>query len=98
MGLQKPMQPESVASRFITTDHRHRVGQTKAFFRLSDLMEHTRLVARGHTPLAGFLARARGEAELPGFFTQFEGHKQSRLAWGIMRIGARFRGHELSPL
>ena len=83
--LQKPMQPEAFATRFIATDHRRRFGQTKARFGLGDFVEQRAL---GHVrPWCARVAfdHARGEAELPGFFTQFKGHKQHALRCGIMR-------------
>src|SRR4029450_1144262 len=91
------MQPEPFAPRFITTDYGCRFRQTQAALSLGDFVEHALLLTCGHGTLARLLTRANGEAELPGFFTQFEGHKQDRLSCAIMRVGGRCGDHELSP-
>ena len=87
--LQKPMQPEAFATRFIATDHGGRVRQTQAAFGVGDCVEHALVLPCAHGTLARLLAMARREAELPGFFTQFKGHKQRDLGCvTILRIDA----------
>src|SRR5262249_26090742 len=51
----------------------------------------------GHGALARLLPMARGEAELPGFFTQFKSHKQHGLGCVTMLIVGRCGCHRLSP-
>jgi hypothetical protein len=89
VSLQKPLQPEAFATRFITTDHGGRGRQTQAAFGLGDFVEHALLLPRSHGALARLLTIARREAELPGFFTQFKGHKQGALCCGILRMAGR---------
>jgi hypothetical protein len=95
--LQKPMQPEAFATRFIATDHCRCVRQTQAAFGLDNFVEHALLLPCGHGTLARLLPMARREAELPGFFTQFKGHKQRSL-FGVLRLMVGRCGcHKLSP-
>src|SRR5262249_16825933 len=96
LRLQKAMQPEAFTTRFITTHHRCGFRQTKASFGLGDFLEHARLMTRCDSALTRLLTMARGETELPGFFTQFKGHKQDTLGCGIMLSGGHC-GHGLSP-
>jgi len=39
LGLQKPMQPEAFATRFVTTNHRRNCAQTKARFGMGYFVE-----------------------------------------------------------
>src|SRR5215470_13802439 len=96
LRLQKAMQPEAFTTRFITTHHWCGFRQAKASFGLGDVLEHARLMTRCDSALTRLLTMPRGETELPGFFTQFKGHKQDTLCGGIMLIVGRC-GHELSP-
>ena len=89
--LQKPMQPEAFAPRFIATDHGRRFRQTQAAFGLGDFVEHALLLPCGHGALTRLLTMARGEAELPGFFTQFKGHKQGGLGCVYSAHGGSLR-------
>src|SRR5215475_2699713 len=68
--LQKPMQPEAVATRFIATHHGSAFWQTHAVFGRGDVVEHMLLLPCGHSTLTRLLTMARGAAELPSFFTQ----------------------------
>jgi hypothetical protein len=95
--LQKAVQPEAFTTGFITTDHRCTFRQTKASFGLGDFLEQAPLVARCDSALTRILTRPRGEAQLPGVFTQFKGHKQAMLGCGTILIVGRCRGHGLSP-
>jgi hypothetical protein len=96
--LQKAVQPEAFTTGFITTDHRCAFRQTKASFGLGDFLEQALLVTRCDSALTRLLTRSCSEAQLPGGFTQFKGHKQDTLGCGTLRIVGRCRGHELSPL
>ena len=95
--LQKPMQPEAFATRFIATDHGRCCRQTQAAFGLGDFVEHVRLLPGAHSALTRFLTMTCGQAELPGFFTQFKGHKQGTLCYRILRMTGRYSRHWLAP-
>src|SRR2546422_2012941 len=69
----------------------------RASFGLGDFLEQAPLVARCDSALTRFLTRPRGEAQLPGVFTQFKGHKQETLGCGTILMVGRCRGHGLSP-
>ena len=97
LGLEKAVQPEAFTTGFITTHHRCAFGQTKAFFGLGHFLEHARLIARRDTPLTWLLTGARGETELPGFFTQFKRHKQDTRRCGTMLVVGRCGHHGLFP-
>src|SRR5262249_52239435 len=97
LRVQKAMEPEAVTTGFLATDDRCACRQTKASFGLSDFLEQARLVARGDSALTRLLTRPRSEAQLPGVFTQFKGHKQATLGCGTILIMGRCRGHGLSP-
>src|SRR5262247_2893089 len=90
------MQPEAFSPRFLTTHHRCGFRQTKASFGLGDFLQQAPLVKRCNSTFTRLLTMPRGETALPGFFTQFKGHKQDTLCGGIMRMMGRC-GHELSP-
>src|SRR2546428_6110194 len=91
------MPPEAFTPRFLATDHEGRVRQTQAAVGLGDFVEHAFRLSRGHGALARLLTMPRGEAELPGFFTQFKGHKQGP-GWCVTRLMvSRCGGHGLSP-
>ena len=70
--LQKPMEPEAFAPRFMATDDGGRVRQTHTAFGLGDFVKHTLLLTCGHGALARLLPMPGGEAELPGFLTEFK--------------------------
>src|SRR4030095_15397560 len=91
------MEPEAFTPRFIATDHGGRVRQTQAAFGVGDLFKHAFLMPRGHSALARLLPMARGEAELPGFFTQFKGYKQGPRCRVLLHMASRCGGHGLSP-
>jgi hypothetical protein len=97
MRLQKSVQPEPFATCSIATDYGGRFRQTQAAFGLGDFVEHTFLMSRGHGALARLLPMPGGEAKLPGFFTQFKGHKQGPLCLALLHIASRWGGHGLSP-
>ena len=89
LRLQKAMQPEAFTTRFIATHHRRGFRQTKASFWPGRLLgaraPGDALRPRAHVAFD----RARGEAELPGLFTQFKGHKQDTLLlWYHGRCGS----------
>jgi putative transposase len=71
--------------------------QTHTAFGVGDCVEHALLLPCGHGALARLLTMARREAELPGFFTQFKGHKQCRLGCVLMLIVGRCGCHGLCP-
>jgi len=79
------------------TSHDPGIQQEPGRFGLSYFLEQARLVTRCDGALAGLLARACGETQLPGLFAQFERHKQDALCCGIMLVVGRCRGHGLSP-
>src|SRR5687767_11679742 len=95
--LQKPMQPEAFAARFVTTDHRRGVAQTKARFSLGHFVEQAFSVTCRHSAFAWFVTMTNAEAELPGLFTQLEGHKQYRCRCVIRLVTGRCGHHGLSP-
>src|SRR5215813_12237466 len=90
------MPPEAFSPRFRTTHHRRGVRQPKASFGLGDFLQQAPLVTCCNSTLTRLLTRPCGETELPGFFTQFKGHKQDTLGCGIMLSGGHC-GHGLSP-
>ncbi len=51
----------------------------------------------GHSALARFLTMARGEAELPSFFTQLESCKSNPLCCGMLCLAHHWGCHELVP-
>jgi hypothetical protein len=59
--------------------------------------EHAFGVTCCNGAFTGLWAMARGEAECPGFFTQFEGQKQHSRICGIMLVLGRWGHHGLSP-
>src|SRR5881398_2621463 len=95
--LQKPMQPEAFATRFIATDHCRCFRQTQAAFGLDNFVEHALLLPCGHGALARLLPMARGEAELQGFFTQCKGHKQRSFYCVLRLMVGHCSCHGLSP-
>src|SRR4030095_16470747 len=78
------MQPKPFSTCCVATDDGGRLRQVKATFGLGDFVQHAFLIPCGHRALARLLPMARGEAEFPGFFTQFKGHKQRPLTCGIL--------------
>jgi hypothetical protein len=95
--LQKPMQPEAFATRFIATHHGGAFRQTHTAFGVDNFVEHALLLPCGHSALARLLTMARREAELPGFFTQFKGHKQRSFYWVLRLMVGHCSCHGLSP-
>jgi hypothetical protein len=83
---QKAMQPEAFTTGFVATDYRRACRENKASFGLGHFLEHARLMARCDRALARLLPMARGETELPGLFTQFKGHTQDALRYGLMGV------------
>src|SRR2546427_321586 len=71
--------------------------QTQAALGLGDFVEYALLLPCGHGALTRFLPMARREAELPGFFTQFKGHKQRRLWCVLLLMVGRCGCHGHSP-
>ena len=88
LGLQKTMQPKALPSGFVTTDHRRGGPQTQARFGMGHFVEQMLCVTCGHGAFAWWLTMAKGEAELPGFFTQLEGHEQ----YGLMCVITHVQG------
>src|SRR5262245_36366020 len=95
--LQKPMQPEAFAPRFIATHHRGAFRQTQTAFGVGDFVEHTLLLPCGHGALARLLTMSCSEAELPGFFTEFKSYKQGILWCALLHVVSRWGAHGLSP-
>src|SRR5688572_3622374 len=89
------MQPEALSTRFIATDHGDRFRKTQAVFGLGDFVEHALVVPCGHRALTWLLTMAGGEAEPPGFFTEFKGHKQGRLGCVTICMMGRCGCHKL---
>src|SRR5262245_14793836 len=94
---QKTMQPKALPPSFVTTDHWRGCPQTKARFGMGHFVEQTCCVTGCNGAFAWLLTMAHSEAELPGFFTQLEGHKQHRLMCVIMLVRGRCGHHGLSP-
>src|ERR671916_1242498 len=91
------MQPESFSPCFIATDYGRHFWQAKAVFGLGNFVEHTLWITRSHVALARFLTWASREAELPGLFAQFKGHKQGHLGYITIRLVGRCGCHWLFP-
>src|SRR6267143_958566 len=87
------MQPEALSPRFIATSYGCRLRQTQAAFGLGDFVKDAILMPCGHGALARLLTMPGGEAELPGFFTQFKAHKQRRLGCVTILFVGRCGGH-----
>src|SRR2546430_2483082 len=95
--LQKTMEPKALAARFIATHHRRRFRETQAGCGLGYFIEQALCVTCCHGAFAWVVTMARGATELPRFFTQLEGHKQSRLRCAIMRVVGRCGHHGFAP-
>src|SRR5262249_57443252 len=91
--LQKPMKPEPFTPRFRATDDGGRFWETQAAFRLGDFVAYALLLPCGYRTLAWLLTMAGREAELPGLFTQFKGHKQRGCSCGTLLIVAPSPAH-----
>src|SRR6266436_3485773 len=88
--LQKPMEPEAFATGFIATHHQRCFRQTHAAFGLGDFVEHALLLPCGHGALTRLLTMPCGEAQLPGFFTEFKSYKQGTLYWALLHVASRW--------
>src|SRR5207344_3551284 len=89
--------PEPCATRVLTTHHGGACRQTHAACGLGDVVEHALLMPRGHGALARLVTLARREAELPGFFTQFQGHTPRGRGCVTRLMVGHCGGHGLAP-
>ena len=78
LGQQKAMQPETVASCLVATDHRSILRQAESLLGGPDLQNKAQSAAGGDRLEPGLLAQTDGEGQLPVAGTQIQSQVEHR--------------------